>query len=624
MNESLPPSNADHPGGEYVVVARRYRPQAFDELVGQEHVAKALKGAIESDRVGHAYLFTGARGVGKTSSARILAKALNCEKGTSAYPCGECEACQSIASGDDVDVLEIDGASNRGIDEIRQLRQNVAVRPARARFKIYIIDEVHMLTKEAFNALLKTLEEPPEHVKFIFATTEANKIPITILSRCQRYDFAGIEPTAIHKRLSEIATNEGVEVESDALQIIAMRAAGSMRDSQSLLEQLLSTGSKQITAKDVTELLGLAPAARLSRLVEPLVNRDAAAALAELDAAINEGAEVGQLVDQLLGYFRDAMTQAVGCNASQLLYALPTQREEILSVGQRLGIQTLLAIAQVLDQTAARMRVSTQVRTLAEMALVRICHLQDLDEISALIEQLKGGEALPVRATASPSAMGAKKNEIASAKPPAAELRWQPPALPGGGAPGDVDRPVISKAAENRPEPGVEARAEVPDAARLIAEATSPNANGASAGNGPVLVDAASAEGVWRRALECVTGFVGEFAATATKISADGQGRLIVSFPESQKFNRDTCLRPANLSKLDAALEQVCGGRVALTLVTHPDPPGSAPAAPAARPNPKQQQAEVAADPFVMRAVELFDGDPERLRISSPRVEGSS
>jgi len=626
MNESLSSSNADA-GGEYVVVARRYRPQAFDQLVGQEHVAKALKGAIESDRVGHAYLFTGARGVGKTSSARILAKALNCEKGTSAYPCGECEICQSIASGDDVDVLEIDGASNRGIDEIRQLRQNVAVRPARARFKIYIIDEVHMLTKEAFNALLKTLEEPPEHVKFIFATTEANKIPITILSRCQRYDFAGIEPTAIHKRLSEIATNEGVDVESDALQIIAMRAAGSMRDSQSLLEQLLSTGSRQITAKDVTELLGLAPAARLSRLVEPLVNRDAAAALAELDAAISEGAEVGQLVDQLLGYFRDAMTQAVGCNASQLLYALPTQREEMLSVGQRLGVQTLLAISQLLDQTAARLRVSTQVRTLAEMALVRICHLQNLDEISALIEQLKGGEALPVRAAASSPTMsgaaeiGAKKNEIVSAKPqaaatppsvsapqpPALSVSLQPPALPGDNGPSDVARSSESNAAEDDPraEPGARMRE----------------------GGELVRVQAADAERVWQEALaqlESTSGVVAAAAHEATQIRADGQGRLVVSFPESMKFMRESCARPQNLNRIEAALQQVCGGRVMLTLATHPDPAGATTRVDApARPNPKQQQASAAADPFVKRAVELFDGDSDRLRYVAPR-DGSA
>ena len=223
------------PKRQYVVVARRYRPQTFAELIGQEHVAQALSNAISTHRVGHAYLFTGARGVGKTSAARILAKALNCEKGPAPVPCNECDICRSISTGEDVDVLEIDGASNRGIDEIRQLRQNVGVRPSRARFKIYIIDEVHMLTREAFNALLKTLEEPPEHVKFIFCTTEPTKIPITILSRCQRFDFAGILTRSISERLRQIVAAEGVEADPDALEVLARRAAGSMRDSQSLL-----------------------------------------------------------------------------------------------------------------------------------------------------------------------------------------------------------------------------------------------------------------------------------------------------------------------------------------------------------------------------------------------------
>src|SRR6476659_9480402 len=202
---------------QYVVVARRYRPQSFDELIGQKTVSQGLANAINTNRVGHAYLFTGARGVGKTSTARIFAKCLNCVNGPTTTPCGQCDICQGIAGGDDVDVIEIDGASNRGIDEIRQLRSNVNVRPSRARFKIYIIDEVHMLTTPAFNALLKTLEEPPEHVKFIFCTTEADKIPITVLSRCQRFDFAPIETRSILARLQEIAASEGVEAEPEAL-----------------------------------------------------------------------------------------------------------------------------------------------------------------------------------------------------------------------------------------------------------------------------------------------------------------------------------------------------------------------------------------------------------------------
>ncbi len=390
-SSSLPTSSDPASAGRYVVIARRYRPQAFDELVGQEHVARALQQAITSDRVGHAYLFTGARGVGKTSAARILAKALNCVRGPTSTPCNECDVCLRVASGDDVDVLEVDGASNRGIDEIRQLRQNVAVRPSRVRFKIYIIDEVHMLTKEAFNALLKTLEEPPEHVKFIFATTEPQKIPITILSRCQRFDFAGISSSAIQERLAQIAAAEGVEVDREALQILASRAAGSMRDSQSLLEQLLAVGHNQITADDVNQLLGIAPAERLSGLVQHLVARDAAAALSELDATVQGGVEIGLLLDQLVGYFRDVMAAAVGCCPDQLLYALPSQADEVAQVAKRLGLSTILAIGQILDHTAARMRVSIHGRTLVEMAVVRICQLGELDDLATLIAELRGG-----------------------------------------------------------------------------------------------------------------------------------------------------------------------------------------------------------------------------------------
>ena len=379
-----------------------------------------LQQAISSNRVGHAYLFTGARGVGKTSAARILAKALNCVNGPTPTPCNECDVCQRITTGDDVDVLEIDGASNRGIDEIRQLRQNVAVRPSRVRFKIYIIDEVHMLTKEAFNALLKTLEEPPEHVKFIFATTEPQKIPITILSRCQRFDFAGISASSIQTRLAQIAETEGVTVEPEALQILASRAAGSMRDSQSLLEQLLAVGHKQITAADVNQLLGIAPAERLHGLVRHLANRDAPAALAELDATIQTGVEIGLLLDQLVGYFRDVMAIAVGCGPDQMLYALPSQADEVAEIGRQLGLSTVLAIGQILDQTSARMRVSMHGRTLVEMAVVRICQLGELDDLASLIAELRG-EASPEPANRASG--GTDRQQPARTVP-----SWTPPA----------------------------------------------------------------------------------------------------------------------------------------------------------------------------------------------------
>ncbi len=246
-----PPPTAPADGGAYTVVARRYRPQQFAELIGQEHVAGALVNALQSGRVAHAYLFTGARGVGKTSAARILAKALNCETRPTATPCDECDSCKAIITGDDMDVLEIDGASNNGVDEVRDLRSTTCNSRTSSRYKIYIIDEVHMLSTSAFNALLKTLEEPPEHVKFILATTEVQKIPITILSRCQRFDFAHVGPAKIFEQLKRIVEREGHQADDDALRLVARRAAGSMRDSQSLLDQLLASSPGKLTAEQV-------------------------------------------------------------------------------------------------------------------------------------------------------------------------------------------------------------------------------------------------------------------------------------------------------------------------------------------------------------------------------------
>lgn len=373
----------------YVVIARRYRPQSFDELVGQEHVAEALRNAIAGGRVGHAYLFTGARGVGKTSAARILAKALNCREGPTPTPCNQCDLCRRISLGEDVDVLEIDGASNRGIDEIRQLRENAGIRPSRARFKLYIIDEVHMLTREAFNALLKTLEEPPPHVKFIFCTTEPTRIPVTIVSRCQRFDFAGISTEAIVRRLGQIVKAEGVEAEPEALRLLACRAGGSMRDSQSLLEQLLAFSGARITVADLHRLLGTADEQRLCRLGCLLAERQAAAALAELDAAVDQGADPALVVEQLFGFFRDLMVAAAGCKGEAFLYASPERYNELAPLAQRWGLTNLLAVMQILEQTLARMRYSTQARVLAELALVRICQLEDLEELGRLIARLR-------------------------------------------------------------------------------------------------------------------------------------------------------------------------------------------------------------------------------------------
>ncbi|MFW6062413.1 MAG: DNA polymerase III subunit gamma/tau, partial [Planctomycetota bacterium] len=274
----------------YLVLARKYRSTTFEEVVGQQHVAQTLVNALKSGRVAHAYLFTGTRGVGKTTMARILAKALNCLSydEPTATPCNECDACEAIGRGDDLDVVEIDGASNRGIDEIRELRANAIYRPARSRYKIYYIDEVHQITRDAFNALLKTLEEPPEHVKFIFSTTESDKVPQTILSRCQRFDFRNIPTRQIADHLRQLCQSEGVEADDAALFRVARAAAGSMRDGLSLLDQLLSAGTR-VTEQDVVRILGTPPDEQVLELARAVTDGAPAGALTQLDGLLQGG-----------------------------------------------------------------------------------------------------------------------------------------------------------------------------------------------------------------------------------------------------------------------------------------------------------------------------------------------
>ena len=557
--------------GDYVVVARRYRPQTFAELVGQQHVAQALAGAIASNRVGHAYLFTGARGVGKTSSARILAKALNCVHGPTATPCNQCDICQSISRGDDVDVLEIDGASNRGIDEMRQLRQNVNVRPSRARSKIYIIDEVHMLTKEAFNALLKTLEEPPEHVKFIFCTTEPEKIPITILSRCQRFDFAGIQTKSIAERLRQIVETEGVAAEPAALEAIARRAAGSMRDSQSLLEQLLAFGGQQLTIDDVHRMLGTAGDRRLVELAGHLVARDAAAALTDLDQALVEGVDVGPLVDQLLGYFRDVMVAAAGGSAELMLYSSPSDRSGVEEAGQQLGLETVLAVMQILDQTLARLRYSTHGRILAEVALLRICRLEDLESLTALIGQLQ--EGLP------PSNAGSKTT-VASVASLAAEAKKKPPAPKSSNSLGSL----CSSAPESPPK-----------------------ANAA----GPAWSDARE---LWNQVLEQLGDMLAEMARFVSDVAIPAPNRLVASFPAKYTSCKTYCERPENVAKLEQAVSRARGHAVRIDFRLAAEGPKSVEAEPVKKNlTPQQRLLEKSEHPLVRRATELLGAFPVKV-----------
>ncbi|HEY5282887.1 MAG TPA: DNA polymerase III subunit gamma/tau, partial [Polyangia bacterium] len=310
----------------YLVLARKYRPQRFDDLAGQEHVARTLTNAIAMDRVHHAFLFTGARGIGKTSAARILAKALCCEKGPTANPCGACAICLSIASGQSVDVLEIDGASNTGVDDVRTLREGVRYLPAEARKKVYIIDEVHMLSTNAFNALLKTLEEPPAHVVFIFATTEAHKIPATILSRCQRYDFKLLSTSALTDHLTRILAAEAIDHEPDAVRLLAREAAGSVRDGLSLLDQVLAyVGKDKLTRERVAEVLGVADRSLLFHLASAVLDHDVAAVLRSLAEAVDRGVDLVQLARSFLGLLHDLEVVALVPDAADLIDATPEE-----------------------------------------------------------------------------------------------------------------------------------------------------------------------------------------------------------------------------------------------------------------------------------------------------------
>ncbi len=404
-------------GSHYTVLARRFRPQAFDDVVGQEHVSRALRNAIRAGRVAHAYMFTGARGVGKTSTARILAKALNCPNVVDGVPCNQCEICDGISAGNDVDVLEIDGASNRGIDDIRSLRANVGVRSMRTQFKVYIIDEVHMLTKEAFNALLKTLEEPPPNVKFVFCTTEPNKVPDTILSRCQRFDFSSINDRSIGDRLREIAKAEGFEVAEDALELVARRARGSMRDSQSLFDQLLAFSDGTVSADDVHRMLGTAGDERLVEFFDAIIEHRPGEVLTNLDTAFGLGVQPGELMDQCIGYVRDLMVTLSGGTEVPLCSVANRHREILMRQATRLGMHSVMAAFQILSDAKNQMFRSTFARTVLEMAMVQLSLLENLTAISDLLSgRLPTLPELPAPSTsAQASASGTAAAQMSSA-----------------------------------------------------------------------------------------------------------------------------------------------------------------------------------------------------------------
>ncbi len=437
----------------YVALYRRWRPESFADLVGQEHISRTLSRAVTSGQTSHAYLFTGPRGTGKTSTAKILARALNCAEGPTLTPCGVCDSCRSISDGSSMDVFEIDAASNRGIDEIRDLRESVKFAPTEGHYKIYIIDEVHMLTTEAFNALLKTLEEPPERVIFILATTEPHKVPATIQSRCQRYDFHRITVTEIRDRLLYVCKESDIAAEEDALDIIAAQADGGMRDALSILDQCMALAEGTLTAERVQEALGLVGRAWIRRMAGEIAARDAAALIAQLSELLQSGRELKQVLAELAQYFRQLMIAGVGgaVSAAELCAG---DAEELRMDAAQFTQEEIMAILRRLNETMQELRTSPQPRIAVETLLIGLCHTEgaapsgestapptggaDAARIARLEAQV---EELAARLAAGGTPVSASASATASAVPS--------PRLHAAKADGAAAKPAPKKAASS-------------------------------------------------------------------------------------------------------------------------------------------------------------------------------
>ena len=417
---------------QYQVLARKWRPQQFDDVVGQEHVTTTLKNAIEQNRLAHAYLFVGPRGIGKTSTARIFAKALNCVKGPTTTPCDKCDNCKEIMAGNSLDVLEIDGASNRGIDEVRELRETCRYAPARGKFKIYIIDEVHMLTKEAFNALLKTLEEPPPHVKFFFATTEPQKVLPTILSRCQRFDLRRIPASLLIKRLKEIAKEEKVTIEDEALAAIARGAEGGLRDAESTLDQLIAFCGNKITEKDVLSVFGLVAHDKLAALTDALIDGETNAALKIVKELDEVGKDLQRLLADLLDHFRNLLVVTLGGDTAGagLLELADTELQLLKAQAQRIDSDAVLRMIDALAAAEGRLRYALSKRIFFEIALVKAIKTRQLTGIEAVLKKLNELKAaLPVvsRGNDIPVVMGTPLTQESRGKYTAPQHSTTPP-----------------------------------------------------------------------------------------------------------------------------------------------------------------------------------------------------
>ncbi len=407
----------------YQALYRKWRPDTFDEVVGQDHITKTIKNEIVSGRVAHAYLFTGIRGTGKTSTAKIFSRAVNCINNTDGNPCNECEICKGIADGSIMDIVEFDAASNNGVENIREIRDEVVYTASVAKYKVYIIDEVHMLSSGAFNALLKTLEEPPSHVIFILATTEVQKLPQTILSRCQRFDFRTITSTDVANKLKEVADADGITAEYEALLLIANMAEGSMRDAMSILDRVIAYGQNEISYDDVVNILGVADFKLNHNVLQAIINEDAKSAIFSLNEGVASGKSPVQILDGLLRSVRNLLMLKLTGSSNKILEGTKESLEEMTKLAESFTEEKLLNCIKVLSETAGTVKLSANAGIVVELAVIKLCMpIYDssaesmADRISLLEKKLEEGVVVKTKVAQAPPPE--KKAETEEEKPP--------------------------------------------------------------------------------------------------------------------------------------------------------------------------------------------------------------
>jgi DNA polymerase-3 subunit gamma/tau len=550
--------NTEKPPDSYVVIARRFRPRSFDEIVGQDPIVRTLRNAIRTERIPHAWLFAGIRGVGKTTTARVLAKALNCENGPTETPCDECPSCTDITTGRSLDVLEIDGASNRGIDQIRELRETVRNYPARDKHRILIIDEVHMLTREAFNALLKTLEEPPAHVRFILATTEMRKVPDTIASRCQVFEFRAMPPEVLERELGRIAEKEKITISPRGLSLIARAAAGSLRDAQSHLDQSIAFCGREIDDERLEDLLAVTNIDTLRGFAAGIAEKDPKILLQLIDSLMQKGADPIQFCRDMQAYVRDLLLVRNGVPAGGGSLLLETDPAATEALAKRFSEDQLIRVFQLLVRDETSIRYSPYPRYLLEVLAIKLARLADLTPIEQLLAEVRGGTGNAGDDGSDESTIGGKTGQqsLPLKGSPAATNRAEPahPAAPVAASPVPVDRgpaadptpsPVPPPVKTSRPsilpveDTDYLPRTEVPEEAMAGADA------------------AAAAKSPTDRivlGLEAKKASLSAFIGQAARFEIDGD-RVIIGFYDRQSFWRQTIEKRDNL----ALIQQVCG-----------------------------------------------------------------